>query len=116
MKKTQRQLAEILGTSLRAIHSFEQGWRKVPIHVERQMLLFAMLARRANKPGAPCWKIKRCSPAVRESCPAWEFKAGDLCWFINGTICKGKSQRTWPDKMKFCRTCQVFIAAVGSAE
>ncbi|MCK4792980.1 MAG: helix-turn-helix domain-containing protein, partial [Desulfobacteraceae bacterium] len=28
--KTQKQLAELLGTSLKAVHSYEQGWRSVP--------------------------------------------------------------------------------------
>ncbi|MBU1234119.1 MAG: helix-turn-helix domain-containing protein, partial [Proteobacteria bacterium] len=28
MSRTQKQLAELLGVSLKAIHSYEQGWRK----------------------------------------------------------------------------------------
>ena len=31
--KTQKQLAELLGTSIKAVHSYEQGWRTVPAHV-----------------------------------------------------------------------------------
>lgn len=114
MGKTQKQLSTLLGVSLRAVHSFEQGWRKVPMHVERQMLLLAMLARRASKAAsAPCWKIKKCPADVREQCPAWEFKAGHICWFINGTMCEGRSCRSWGDKVRLCRTCKVFEAAVG---
>jgi hypothetical protein len=37
LKKTQKQMAQLLGTSLKAIHSYEQGWRSVPVHVERQV-------------------------------------------------------------------------------
>jgi DNA-binding XRE family transcriptional regulator len=70
LNKTQKQMAELLGTSLKAIHSYEQGWRTVPVHVERQV--------------------------------------GDLCWFINGTICDGISQKDWKEKMKICRSCEVF--------
>ena len=113
MGKTQRQLADLLGVSLRAIHSFEQGWRKIPVHVERQMLFLIMLARRASKPAAACWKTMRCPSDVRKQCPAWELKAGHLCWFINGTICQGTSRRTWKAKMVICRRCKVFLAAVG---
>ena len=40
--KTQRQMAQLLGTSPKAIQSFEQGWRNVPVHIERQAL-FLML-------------------------------------------------------------------------
>ena len=43
LKKTQKQIAELLGTSIKAVHSYEQGWRKVPAHVERQ--LFFLVSR-----------------------------------------------------------------------
>ena len=115
MGKTQRQLADLLGMSLRAIHSFEQGWRNIPVHVERQMLFLVMLARRASKPAAVCWATKRCPAHLRKQCPAWEFKAGHFCWFINGTICQGRVRRTWPAKMQICRRCKVFLGAVGPA-
>lgn len=35
--KTQKQLAALLGVSLKAIHSYEQGWRSIPSHIERQV-------------------------------------------------------------------------------
>ena len=38
MGKTQKQMAELLGTSLKAVQSFEQGWRKLTVYIERQML------------------------------------------------------------------------------
>ena len=55
-----------------------------------------------------CWAIKKCSPNQKAHCPAWEFKAGNLCWFINGTICEGSVQKNWKEKMKICRSCEVF--------
>lgn len=113
--RTQRQLADLLGISLRAVHSFEQGWRKIPVHVERQTLFLAMLARRTSKPATACWKVKRCPVHVRKQCPAWEFKAGDLCWCINGTLCQGTPRKTWDTKMDTCRRCEVFLDAVGPA-
>ena len=30
--KTQSQMAQVLGVSLKAIQSFEQGWRNIPVH------------------------------------------------------------------------------------
>ena len=35
--KTQKQLAELLGTSLKAVDSYERGGYSVPAHVERQI-------------------------------------------------------------------------------
>ncbi|MGD0663021.1 MAG: ABC transporter permease [Syntrophorhabdales bacterium] len=37
-----------------------------------------------------------------------EFRAGQLCWFINGTISRGKVQRNWHDKLRICRGCPVY--------
>jgi transcriptional regulator with XRE-family HTH domain len=37
LNKTQAQMAQLLGVSLKAVHSYEQGWRSVPAAVERQM-------------------------------------------------------------------------------
>jgi hypothetical protein len=49
-----------------------------------------------------------CPEKHHRACPAWEFKAGDLCWFINGTTCSGKAHASWEDKMEECKTCKVF--------
>ena len=40
LQKTQKQMAQLLGVSLKAVQSYEQGWRNIPSQVERQVLLF----------------------------------------------------------------------------
>ncbi len=112
LQKTQRQMAQLLGTSLKAVQSFEQGWRKVPVHIERQALFLISNRRGGTRKSRPCWDIRGCSPENREACPAWEFNLGHLCWFVNGTICRGKTQGGWPQKMKVCRSCEVFDQAI----
>ena len=112
LQKTQKQTAQILGTSLKAVQSFEQGWRKVPVHIERQMLFLICNRGEGRRKSPPCWDIRDCSAKNREACPAWEFNLGHLCWFVNGTICRGEIQGSWPNKMKVCRTCEVFAQAV----
>ncbi len=108
LSKTQKQMGQLLGISIKAIHSYEQGWRTIPVHVERQ-LYFLLVRKLCRTNGAkPCWKDRRCPRTQRNQCPAWEFSAGDLCWFINGTICDGTVHDTWTEKMKSCRTCPVF--------
>ena len=108
LNKTQKQMAQLLGTSLKAIHSYEQGWRTIPPAVERQMYFLVSRVNGKGKAGKPCWRIKNCPPARKKQCPAWEFKSGNLCWFINGTICDGSVHKNWKDKMKVCRSCEVF--------
>ncbi len=106
--KTQKQMAQILGVSLRAVKSFEQGWRNIPVHAERQVLFLLAMREKANKKGKSCWTIKKCTPEVKRKCPASEFNLGHLCWFINGTICQGDAQVDWHKKMDMCRKCGVF--------
>jgi DNA-binding XRE family transcriptional regulator len=106
--KTQNQMASLLGTSLKAMQSFEQGWRDIPIHTERQVLLLLALKDEPQKKSRPCWVVRKCSQAHRKACPAWEFRAGHLCWFINGTFCNGQVQDSWQEKMKTCSQCEVF--------
>lgn len=108
LNKTQGQMAQLLGTSLKAIHSYEQGWRAVPAHVERQLLFLCASAPVKGKGRKPCWVIKKCPRELRSRCPAWEFDTGKLCWFVNGTICEGAPHKDWHAKMKICRSCEVF--------
>ena len=112
LKKTQKQVAQLLGVSLKAVHSYEQGWRSVPVHVERQMLLMVSRTGENIKMKKPCWARKKCPPKRKKECPAWEFAAGDLCWFINGTVCDGAVQENWNDKMRLCRSCEVLASVL----
>jgi len=109
LDKTQKQLSQLLGISIKAVHSYEQGWRKIPHHVERQLLfLYSRIFLTENQARIMCWDFLDCPEARQKNCPAREFNAGDLCWFINGTQCSGKIHDTWQEKMADCRTCKVF--------
>ena len=106
LNKTQKELSHLLGISLKAIRSYEQGRNDIPAHAERQILFLAAMKNR--KGGNYCWKTKSCPSEWKANCPAWEFKVGNLCWLINGTFSHGQNQNTWKRKMAFCRKCPVF--------
>jgi len=108
LNKTQKQMAQLLGISIKAIHSYEQGWRSVPGAVERQILFLISRIQPTRKKNKACWTLKKCPPRIKSNCPAWEFDAGKYCWFINGTFCGGTSHANWEEKMKTCRSCEVF--------
>lgn len=108
LSKTQREMAQLLGTSIKAIHSYEQGWRTIPAHAERQALFLLSRVSEDGRRQKPCWVQMHCPTDRKKQCPAWEFKAGKLCWFINGTICQGENHSTWREKMGICRSCEVF--------
>ncbi len=112
LNKTQKQIAQLLGTSIKAIHSYEQGWRSVPVAVERQIYFLISRTKKAKTSTKNCWVIKKCPTDQKKKCPAWEYHAGKLCWFISGTICAGEDQRNWREKMKICRECEVLQAVL----
>ena len=106
LARTQKGMAEVLGTSVKAVHSYEQGWRTVPAHVEKQLLF--LLTRSKGSPSSPCWAVMGCEPERKERCPAWEYQAGDMCWFLSGTLCDNMGAISWDEKMKRCRRCTVL--------
>ena len=70
MQKTQKEMSQILGISVRTVQSIEQGWRKVSTPVERQMLFLTAL-KKGLKGLQSCWDIRGCSLEFRQACPAW---------------------------------------------
>ena len=116
LNKTQKQMAQILGTSIKAIHSYEQGWRTIPTHVERQLYFLLTRKLQGHKTQGACWEERSCPQEQREQCPAWEFSTGDLCWFINGTICDGSVHGSWKEKMELCRNCRIFQSLLKEIE
>lgn len=106
LAKTQKEIAILLGVSLKAICSYEQGWRSVPGHVERQLLF--LLSRKLQKNQPNCWEIKNCPREKKSKCPAWEFNSGEFCWFISGTICDSTVYGTLDEKLTICRDCEVM--------
>jgi len=113
LDKTQAQMARILCVSIKAVQSFEQGWRKVPVSVERQLMFFLFLKKASGNGMKQCWEVRNCPAGWRENCAAWEFQAGHYCWFINGTYCQGRFEDSWQKKLGICRKCEVFRLSVG---
>ena len=110
LKKTQSQFSQLLGVSLSAVKKYESGQRVIPAHVERQVFFLISRVKTEDILRKPCWIQKNCPPEWKLNCPAWEFQAGTYCWFINGTMCKGKPQKNWQEKMKLCRNCKVLTS------
>jgi transcriptional regulator with XRE-family HTH domain len=108
LKKSQKQLAGILCVSSKAVQSYEQGWRKIPAYIEKQMLMLLVLKKSADSTQGPCWKTKDCPGSWRQNCIVWELKAKNFCWFLNGSFCQGKVHKNWEEKIKFCRDCSVY--------
>ncbi len=111
LNKTQQEMARLLGISVKAVRSYEQGWRTIPAHAARQIMFLSVQKHAPLYPREPCWIVKNCPDDMKDECPAWEFNAGTLCWFINGTICCGKDCLKWNDKIEICRTCKAFPLA-----
>ncbi len=110
--KSQSQLARLLCVSSKAVQSFEQGWRNIPVSAQRQLLFLLSLKRSLDQNNKTCWEIRNCPAEWRDNCTAWEFKAGLFCWFINGTFCQGECQENWAEKIIVCQQCEVFQSLI----
>lgn len=108
--KTQKQIASLLGISLKAIHSYEQGWRSIPSHIERNLFFFLINQRGKPNKFVLCWEEKDCHQ--KEECPAWEFQSGNMCWYLSGTLCHGDRESTYEEKITNCRSCDIFKSLI----
>ena len=49
LNKTQKEIAQLLGVSVKAVNSYEQGWRNISPHIERQMFFLSPELRETKK-------------------------------------------------------------------
>ncbi|NUM35365.1 MAG: helix-turn-helix domain-containing protein [Candidatus Brocadiae bacterium] len=108
---SQKELANFLLVSIRAIQSYEQGWRAIPPDIERNLLLLLMHHRHGiKKPRlVHCHTIKNCSEEQKKHCTAYREFAHNLCWYLSGMNFQGKNTITWAEKIEKCRECEVFL-------
>ena len=106
---SQHDLSTLLGISIRAVQSYEQGWRAVPPYVQKLTGLLLYLERRKGMPRLkPCWKVKKCPSENRRACPVHKYQAGEICWIVSGDLCGGKEEKSWEDKMICCAGCPMM--------
>jgi len=62
-----------------------------------------------------CWEIMKCDRqkgGKKENtlgeCIASKEKMGHSCWAVAGTLCGGKIQGTFAQKLKLCTSCEVY--------
>ena len=102
---TQATLAKTLGISIRAIQSYEQGWRETPTPVMMQLLVLAAAYRSSAIGEKPCWEVTGC-PAVKQlQCPC-RHTSGSLCWLVSGRMC-GTTEKDEPVSLETCLDCHV---------
>lgn len=105
--KSQKELARLLGVSLKAVESYEQGWRNIPSNVERMVyFLLFKLNQEAFAPVAPCWTLTSCPEEARRDCVAHVAGEGHFCWFFTGGLCV--SARASGEGERHCYRCAVF--------
>lgn len=113
--KSQRKLVELLGLSLKAVESYEQGWRSVPSNVERMLyFLLFKLNQKAFEAEFPCWEATSCPEERRGHCVAYVAQEGYFCWFFTGGLCA--SAKALGEGERHCYGCTVFIRRRSLAE
>jgi len=105
--RTQAELANALGVSVKAVQSYEQGWRAVPTRVLIQLVVLLALYRKHSMDDVPCWEIRECPRDRREGCPAFTIGRGQFCWFVGDKDCRPPAQ-TEPGDALPCMSCPVI--------
>jgi transcriptional regulator with XRE-family HTH domain len=108
LDKTQKEMAALLGVSIKTVESYEQGLRNIPANTARLVyfLLFKLNMDKFNGKEL-CWDMNKCPPHIRESCVSWAAKEGFFCWFITGNVCAGKKFIS-PHATDSCFNCNFF--------
>jgi len=105
LEVTQAELASALDISLRALQSYEQGWRPVPVRIVKQGLVLLALKREKEGPRNPCWSMRDCPPEARKECPGYTMGGGRLCWFV----VREPHQSCQPGHALPCLDCPVVL-------
>lgn len=113
LQRTQVELANALGISAKAIQSYEQGWRPVPVRVMIQMLVLLALQQKQGRRTTPCWVIKKCSAEKRSKCPSYTIGHGQFCWFLAAKTC-WKTAGSLKTKVLPCMKCAVVLRLLKS--
>lgn len=113
--KSQREFARLLGVSLKAVESYEQGWRDIPPAIERIAYFLLFKTNPASHSiGLPCWETKSCREETRNKCVAFTAREGHFCWFFTGGLCA--SAKNSGKEEGSCHGCEVFLRMKSLAE
>jgi DNA-binding transcriptional regulator YiaG len=103
---TQEGLAKALGISTKAVQSYEQGWRKTPLRVVKQMLTLVAMHREDYSQSTPCWEIRGCDADSVANCPANTITHGRYCWAVASKSC-AKARGDKDISVLGCLECEV---------
>jgi len=109
---TQADLARTLRVSVRAVQSYEQGWRVLPAPLAVQLLTLLAVHKGHTEHGQPCWKSTKCSAVAREKCPSFHLAGGRFCWLIAGDTCCGRVPQKGDTSLP-CLSCPVTAGLMG---
>ena len=110
MGMSQSELAANLGVSLKAVQSYEQGWRSIPGSIEKLVFFYlSRLNRKSNPAAVDCWKITKCRAKKRGKCLVERLGAGEECWMVSGNTCNGAWLKSWREKRTVCFKCGVLL-------
>lgn len=101
IKRTNRELTEVN----RLIYSTTIEIK----NIMRRVVEEKDLALRFDNPWLKrCWEEKDCG---KKDCPSYNMMENLRCWEVSETLCRGEIQGKFAQKIKDCRTCDVYMMA-----
>lgn len=106
LRMTQADIARTLRVSVRAVQSYEQGWRNLPDPLAMQLLTLLAVYKNHPENGQACWQQTNCSAEARHACPGFRLTNGRFCWLVAGDVCGRRASQ--PDGTTLpCLDCPV---------
>jgi DNA-binding XRE family transcriptional regulator len=106
--KSQSEMASLLGISIRAVQSYEQGWRPTPALIQKMAAFLLFMNHRRDHETKSCYDLCGCSEEAKQGCPGAQMCHGNACWLVTDTVCQGKKLKSWKAKAAKCRKCPVM--------
>ncbi len=87
----------------------------IRIH-ELPRLLTLSLNERLTEEKVNCWEFKKCGRDRTGDCPVVGENAGHICWMVAGTMCGGKVQGAFAEKVGNCKECDFYLYMTGNVK
>ena len=79
-----------------------------PGNVEKLTEIIERARKKGFQKSNRCWEYQQCPAERRGECPAFLNKEDQYCWVTQQTLCDGKIQGRYVDKIKHCEKCDFY--------
>ncbi len=110
LQKSNRSLSDLNNRLSSTAHEIKRVMQKVAFDNDTSV-------RFDNRSLLLCWEEKGLdgNDCGERDCPSYKRIDNLRCWELEGTTCGGEVQEKYPEKLEYCRNCEVYTGARSNA-